>query len=75
MNQLIVIAFDHFADALGAMANWARPSVRPGRSALFLVVKEFYADATLAALRQFRGDVIQTSLDSEAEEALRETLE
>jgi uncharacterized membrane protein len=28
----------------------------------------------IAALRDFRGDVIQTSLDSEAEEALRNAL-
>jgi uncharacterized membrane protein len=50
-------------------------TLTPGRSALFLVVKSSNADATLAALRQFRGDVIQTTLDSEAEEALREALE
>lgn len=47
----------------------------PGRSALFLVVKESNADATLAALRDYRGDVIQTNLDSEAEEALRQALD
>lgn len=52
-----------------------KTTIRPGRSALFLVVKESYADATLAALRQFRGDVIQTTLDSEAEEALRMALD
>lgn len=50
-------------------------TLRPGRSALFLVVRESNADATLAALRGFRGDIIQTTLDSEAEEALREALE
>ncbi len=32
-------------------------------------------DATPTALRQYRGDVIQATLDSEAEEALRETPE
>jgi uncharacterized membrane protein len=52
-----------------------KATLRPGRSALFLVVKSSNADATLAALRQFRGDVIQTTLDSEAEESLREALE
>lgn len=52
-----------------------KTTLRPGRSALFLVVKESNADATLAALRQYRGDVIQTNLDSEAEEALRQALE
>jgi uncharacterized membrane protein len=51
-----------------------KKTLRPGRSALFLVVKEADADATTAALRQFKGDVIQTTLDSEAEEALRQAL-
>jgi uncharacterized membrane protein len=51
-----------------------KKTLQPGRSALFLVVKEADADATTAALRQFKGDVIQTTLDSEAEEALREAL-
>ena len=58
-----------------AFATEVEQTLRPGRSALFLVVKASNADATLAALRQFRGDVIQTTLDSEAEEALREALE
>jgi uncharacterized membrane protein len=52
-----------------------KTTLRPGRSALFLVVKESNADAVLAALRQFKGDVIQTTLDTEAEEALRHALE
>jgi uncharacterized membrane protein len=52
-----------------------KTTLRPGRSALFLVVRASYADATMAALRQFHGDVIQSSLDSEAEEALRQALE
>jgi uncharacterized membrane protein len=51
-----------------------KTTLRPGRSAMFLVVKESDADATLAALRPFKGDVIQTTLDSEAEEALRQAL-
>jgi uncharacterized membrane protein len=51
-----------------------KTTLRPGRSALFLVVKESDADATLAALRPFRGDVIQTTLSTEDEEALRQAL-
>jgi uncharacterized membrane protein len=51
-----------------------KKTLRPGRSALFLVVKQSDSDATLAALRRFKGDVIQTTLDSEAEEALRQAL-
>jgi uncharacterized membrane protein len=52
-----------------------KETLRPGRSALFLVVKESDADATLAAIRPFSGDVLQTTLDSEAEEALRRALD
>lgn len=52
-----------------------KQTLRPGRSALFLVVKESNADATTAALRQYHGDVIQTTLDSDAEEALRQALD
>lgn len=51
-----------------------KETLRPGRSALFLVVRESYADATVAALRPFRGDVLQSTLSSEAEEALRQAL-
>ncbi len=51
-----------------------KTTLRPGRSALFLVVKEQDADAVLAALRPYRGDVIQTTLPGEAEDALREAL-
>lgn len=69
--------------AIGSMMNTGvsddfvedvKRTLRPGRSALFLVVKESDADATMAALRPFEGDVIQTTLDTEAEESLRETL-
>jgi uncharacterized membrane protein len=49
-------------------------TLTPGKSALFLVVKQADADAVIAALRDFRGEVIQTTLDSEAEEALRQAL-
>ena len=52
-----------------------KETLRPGRSALFLVVKESEADATLAAIRPFSGDVIQTTLDTEREEALRQALD
>ena len=48
-----------------------KKTLRPGRSALFLVVRQSDLDATIAALRPFRGDVIQTTLPTETEEALR----
>ena len=59
----------------GDFVKEVKETLRPGRSALFLVVKEANVDATMAALRQFRGDVIQTTLSSEAEEALRQALD
>lgn len=49
-------------------------ALTPGRSALFLVVKEANVDATRAALQGFSGDIVQTTLDSEAEEELRRAL-
>jgi uncharacterized membrane protein len=48
-----------------------KTTLRPGRSAMFLVVRQSDLDSTIAALRPFRGDVIQTSLPTETEEALR----
>jgi uncharacterized membrane protein len=51
-----------------------KDTLQPGRSALFLVVKDAEADALIPALRDFEGDVIQTTLDEEAEEALRQAL-
>ena len=44
-----------------------KKTLEPGRSALFLVVKDANADALFAALRQFHGDVVQTTLPVEPE--------
>jgi len=51
-----------------------KTSLRPGRSALFVVVKEADADALVAGLRGFPGDVVQTSLSPDTEDALRRAL-
>lgn len=58
----------------GKFVEDVKETLQPGRSALFLVVKDADADALIAALRDFEGDVIQTTLDEEAEEALRQAL-
>ena len=58
----------------GSFVDEVKRTLRPGRSALFLVVKESDADATMAALRPFRGDVIQTTLPTESDDALRQAL-
>ena len=59
----------------GDFIDEVKDTLTPGRSALFLVLKQADVDAVIAALRDFHGDVIQTSLDSEAEEALRSALD
>jgi uncharacterized membrane protein len=46
----------------------------PGRSALFLVVRKASIDAVIAALRPFKGTVIQTTLPTDAEDELRRAL-
>src|SRR5262245_207600 len=52
-----------------------KESLSPGRSALFLVVKEGSADAIFAELRPFSGEVLQSTLSTEAEDELRRSLE
>ncbi|MCB0047703.1 MAG: DUF1269 domain-containing protein [Caldilineaceae bacterium] len=49
-------------------------SLQPGTSALFLIVRQANADAVVAALKPYKGKVLQTTLDSEDEQALREVL-
>ena len=58
----------------GKFVDDVKQTLQPGRSALFLVVKDADADALIPALRDYEGDVIQTTLDEEAEEALRQAL-
>ena len=58
----------------GKFVDDVKETLQPGRSALFLVVKDVDADAVIPALRDYEGDVIQTTLDEEAEEALRQAL-
>jgi uncharacterized membrane protein len=57
-----------------SFVNDVKKQLTPGRSALFLVVREAHADALIGALRPFKGEVIQTTLPSDAEEELREAL-
>jgi len=58
----------------GKFVDDVKETLGPGRSALFLVVKDAEADALIPALRDYEGDVIQTTLDEDAEEALRQAL-
>jgi uncharacterized membrane protein len=52
-------------------------SLKPGTSALFVLVKRVTADKVLDGLKQFagKGKVFQTSLDKDEEETLRDALE
>ena len=48
--------------------------LEPGTSALFIIVRDANPDVTLATLRQYEGNVYQTSLPSEAEDSLRKSM-
>ena len=48
--------------------------IKPGNSAIFLVVREADPNAALAALRPYKGTLFHTSLDPEDEETLRRAL-
>jgi uncharacterized membrane protein len=49
-------------------------NLAPGGSALFLLLKQNDPGLLIAAMRQYSGTLVQTSLDEEQEAALREAL-
>lgn len=49
-------------------------NLAPGRSALFLLLKRSEPELLVAAMRQYSGTLVQTTLDTEQEAALREAL-
>jgi uncharacterized membrane protein len=51
-----------------------RDMVRPGTSALFMIVESDLTDKALAALGRFGGTVLKSSLSTEAERKLQEAL-
>ncbi len=51
-----------------------KESLKPNTSALFIIVRDADPTAALALLRNYNGTVLQTTLDSEAEENLRRSL-
>jgi uncharacterized membrane protein len=48
--------------------------IKPGTSALFVLLKGENPAAEVAILRQYKGRVLQTTLDSDAEQAIRNAL-
>ncbi len=59
---------DNFMKDLGS-------KLEAGSAALILLVRSATTDKVLPEIAHFGGDVIQTSLDTEAEERLRQALE
>jgi uncharacterized membrane protein len=58
----------------GKFRDEVKAKLPPGRSALFLVIREANAEMAIPALRRYHGEVIQTTLSEETEEALRDAL-
>jgi uncharacterized membrane protein len=58
----------------GDFVKEVKEKLPPGKSALFLEIKDANADMAIGALRRYHGEVIQTSLDDETEQALRDAL-
>jgi uncharacterized membrane protein len=48
--------------------------LEPGTSALFVIVRDASPDVVVATLRQYEGNIYQTSLPPEAEESLRRAM-
>lgn len=49
--------------------------MQPGTSAIFLIVRDANADMAVAALKPYKGKVLQTTLPEEDEEELRRILD
>jgi uncharacterized membrane protein len=58
----------------GQFVDDVKANLPAGRSALFLQIKAADRGAAIATLRQYHGEIIQTSLDEETEAALRDAL-
>ena len=58
-----------------AFQEQVRDSVKPGTSALFMIIEQVTEDKAVAALEQYGGTVIKTSLSAEDEKRLQEALQ
>ena len=57
-----------------AFQNQVREMLKPGTSALFMVVEQMTTDKAEDALSKFGGTVLKTSLSNEAEKQLQDAL-
>ena len=60
------ISKDFVKDVANSMDN--------NSSALFIITRDGNSDMVMATLRPYKGEVLQTSLDDEAADALRDEL-
>ena len=69
--------FGHFGEKAidKEFQKQVRDYVKPGTSALFMVIEKATPDKAVAALEQFGGTVIRTSLSDEDTQKLQEELE
>ena len=58
-----------------AFQRQVRDSVQPGTSALFMVIEHATPDKAIAALQQYGGTVIKTSLSDDDTKKLQEALQ
>ncbi len=58
----------------GAFQQQVRDHLQPGTSALFMVIEQVTPDKAIAALEQYGGTVIKTSLSEEDTKKLQEAL-
>ena len=57
-----------------AFQNQVREMLKPGTSALFMVVEQMTTEKAMDALSKYGGTVLKTSLSKEAEKQLQEAL-
>ena len=69
--------FGHFGEKGidKAFQQQVRDYLKPGTSALFMVVEQVTPDKAIAALQQYGGTVIKTSLSEEDTQKLQESLQ
>jgi uncharacterized membrane protein len=71
-GALVARAMDLGVD--GKFVDEVKDKIDPGTSALFILAHDANTAAVLAVLREYKGHVLQTTLDTEAEEAIKKAL-